>query len=194
MQETALFPKVTFDGEATLAARAKHDRQAFGELYDRCVDSIYRFCLRRLGSVPDAEDATAHVFAKALAAMPRFRGGSFQGWLFAIANHVVVDAYRTGRSHAPLIAAEGVFDPDPGPEEEVVQLEAARSIRAVLSQLSPDQRRVLELRLAGLSGVEIARVLGRSHGTVRNLQHRTLVRLRDLLGVPGTDQDGGRAS
>ena len=191
MQESAWSPGVQIDDEATLVDRARHDRQAFGELYDRYVDSIYRFCLRRLGSVPDAEDATAHVFSKALAAMTGFRGGSFQGWLFAIANHVVVDAYRSARTHAPLAAADGVFDPDPGPEERTVDFDTARNIRDLLVQLPPDQRLVLELRLAGLSGVEIARVLGRSHGTIRNLQHRTLVNLRDLLGVDDGKRNGG---
>ena len=90
-----------------------------------------------------------------------------------------------------MTAAVEAADPQPGPEELAVAAEAGRAVRAVLGRLPPEQRRVLELRLAGLSGVEIADVLGRSHGTVRNLQHRTLVRLRELLGVTeagvGTD-------
>jgi DNA-directed RNA polymerase specialized sigma24 family protein len=50
---------------------------------------------------------------------------------------------------------------------------------------------VVELRLAGLHGAEIALVLGRSHGTVRNLQHQALVRLRDLHGFSSDVQEGG---
>jgi DNA-directed RNA polymerase specialized sigma24 family protein len=56
-----------------------------------------------------------------------------------------------------------------------------------MARLTPDQRRVVELRLSGLTAVEIAAVMGRSHGTIRNLHHRALVRLRELLGVRTID-------
>ncbi len=49
---------------------------------------------------------------------------------------------------------------------------------------------MVELRLAGLTGVEIAAAIGRSHGTVRNLQHQTLLTLRSRLGLSRTGADG----
>lgn len=177
--------------EAGFVASAQGDSTAFGALYDRHVDPVYRFCLRRLGNIEAAEDATAQVFTKALAALPEFRGGSFQGWLFAIAAHVVVDASRSERMHASLADAGDIIDPTPGPEDSAIRADAASTVRGLLAQLPPDQRQVLELRLAGLSGVEIAQTLGRSHGTIRNLQHRTLVHLRDLLGITGSPDGEG---
>jgi RNA polymerase sigma-70 factor (ECF subfamily) len=175
--------------EAALAAAAQADPCAFAVLYRRHVAAIYRFCYRRLGTKEAAEDATAQVFTKALAGLGGYRGGSFQGWLFAIAHRVVVDEIRLARSDAPLTAAFTAIDPRPGPEEAAVDAEVNNTVRAVLAQLPPEQRRVLELRLAGLSGIEIAAALGRSHGTIRNLQHRTLVRLRALLGATGAGDE-----
>jgi len=119
-----------------------------------------------------------------LAALPSFRGGSFQGWLFTIANRVVLDGARSARVYVPIDAADEIADPEVGPEAAAIEEEAAREIRALLDRLSVDQRRVVELRLAGLTGVEIAQALGRTHGTIRNLQHRTLRRLRDLYEQP----------
>ena len=174
---------VSATDEGTLIDAARTDPRAFAVLYHRHVSAIYRFCYRRLGTKEAAEDATAQVFTKALGGLAGYRGGSFRGWLFAIAHHVVVDEVRMTRSDVPLTAAAASIDPGPGPEEVVVHAEAGRTVRALLVQLPPEQRRVLELRLAGLSGVEIAVALGRSHGTIRSLQHRTLVRLRTLLGV-----------
>jgi RNA polymerase sigma-70 factor (ECF subfamily) len=180
------------DGE-NIRIASQQDFDSFAALYRLNIDPIYRFCYRRLRSKEAAEDATAQVFAKAFANLPNFRGGSFQGWLFAIANHVVIDEGRVARLTAPLVAAVDVVDPAPGPEDEALAVEKTESFLALLSALPPEQRRVLELRLAGLSGVEIAQALGRSHDTVRNLQHRALVRLRDLLGVtttaPGRETD-----
>lgn len=50
----------------------------------------------------------------------------------------------------------------------------------MLGKLPTDQRRVVELRLAGLTGPEIASVLGRSHDAVKKLQGRAIAKLRDL--------------
>jgi RNA polymerase sigma-70 factor (ECF subfamily) len=161
---------------------------SFGALYRQHVAPVYRFCYRRLGAREAAEDATAQVFAQALAAWPTFRGGSVPGWLFAIAHHVVIDERRRDRPHLTLAAATTVCDPLPGPEATAVAADEARTIRALLAQLPPAQRQVLELRLAGLSGSEIAEALGRTHGTIRNLQHRTLTRLRGLLAAPSSQE------
>jgi RNA polymerase sigma-70 factor (ECF subfamily) len=185
MPGTATRRFVSATDEGALIRAARSDPRAFADLYHCHVSAIYRFCYRRLGTKEAAEDATAQVFTKALGGLAGYRGGSFRGWLFAIAHHVVVDEARLARSDVPLTAAAASIDPGPGPEEVVVHAEAGRTVRALLVQLPPEQRRVLELRLAGLSGVEIAVALGRSHGTIRNLQHRTLVRLRTLLGVTG---------
>jgi RNA polymerase sigma-70 factor, ECF subfamily len=189
MLGTATGPPVADGDEIALVVAARTDPRAFAVLYRRHVSAIYRFCYRRLGTKEAAEDATAQVFTKALGGLAGYRGGSFQGWLFAIAHHVVVDEVRLVRPDVPLTAAAASIDPRPGPEEVAADAEASRSLRAVLAQLPPEQRRVLELRLAGLSGVEIAVALGRSHGTVRNLQHRTLVRLRAMLGVTGSGDE-----
>jgi RNA polymerase sigma-70 factor, ECF subfamily len=183
MPGTATGPFMSAVDESALVGAARTDPRAFAVLYHRHVSAIYRFCYRRLGTKEAAEDATAQVFTKALGGLARYRGGSFRSWLFAIAHHVIVDEVRLARLDVPLTAAASSIDPGPGPEEVAVNAEASRSLRAVLAHLPPEQRRVMELRLAGLSGVEIAAALGRSHGTVRNLQHRTLVRLRALLGV-----------
>lgn len=66
------------------------------------------------------------------------------------------------------------------PEEEAL---AAEHCQALLALLPDDQRSVVELRLAGLTGAEIANVLGRSVGAIKALQFRAIARLRlDLAG------------
>lgn len=99
-------PESTIEGENVLIVRACADRQAFAPLYHRYLGPIYRYCYRRLGSREAAEDTTSQVFCKALAALPSYRGGSFKGWLFAIARNAVSDALCQRRPEAPLQAAE----------------------------------------------------------------------------------------
>jgi RNA polymerase sigma-70 factor, ECF subfamily len=172
-------------GEDVLVVRAKDDRTAFAALYRLYFDPIYRFCYRRLGGHDAAEDAASLVFAKALAALPAYREGegSFRSWLFTIAYRVVTDEYRGWRPSEPLEAAAWVTDPAPSPEERFLAAEERGRLTALLARLPEDQRRVLELRRAGLSGAEIAETLGRSHAAVKMLQSRAVARLRSLLAA-----------
>lgn len=179
--------------DALLVARAQRDPAAFSPLYDAYFDPIYRYCYYRLGDWQAAEDATSLVFTNALGALPRYRPGgresSFRSWLFAIAHNVVSNQHRANRLRAsqPLAAAERVPDAAPSPEDLAVQAEASETVRAVLAKLAPDQRRIVELRLGGLTDREIAQVLGRSHGAIRTSQYRAALRLRELLGPHRAD-------
>ena len=182
--------------DTDLVARAQRDQQDFALLYRQYLPQVYRYCYRRLGSKEAAEDATSQVFARALAAYPRFedRGGSFRSWLFTIAHNIVTDEGRRMRPALSLDLAGPLAASAPAPDEVVIQAEERQTVAALLRQLPTQQRQVLELRMAGLTGVEIAAVLGRSHGAVRKLQYRTLLRLRDLLGVPDAGKEAGDAS
>jgi RNA polymerase sigma-70 factor (ECF subfamily) len=181
------------DEDDALVSAAQRDSRAFAALYLRYVDPVYRYCDRRLGSREAAEDATSLVFAKALAALPRYRtsSGSFRSWLFAIAHNVVVDALRAARPTHPIDAVDERADQEPGPEAALLAAEERWTIDRLLEQSPPDQRRVLELRLAGLTTAEIAETLDRKPGAIRAIQFRAVTRLRDLLvGGPGQRRVG----
>lgn len=171
------------DDDAVLVAHAKCDPRAFAPLYQRYVDRVYRYCDRCLGRRDLAEDATSLIFTKALAALPSCQDERFRAWLFAIAHNVVVDAHRRQARYISLADAADFEDQDAAnaPELQALASDDRRAIHVLLAQLSQDQRHLLELRLAGLTDAEIARVLGRSHVAVRTSQHRALLRLRALV-------------
>lgn len=184
-------PPTTDDAaDADLVARAGRDPDAFALLYRRDVGPIYRYSYRRLGSREAAEDATQQIFEKALAALPRYRDASFRGWLFTIADRTLTDRHRTEHPTHPLAAAVAVADAAPTPEELAIRAEQGRQVRGLLARLEDDERRLLELRLAGLNDAEIARLLGRNHGTVRNIQYRTVARLRTMLCIASGEKEG----
>lgn len=177
--------------EALLVTRAQRDPAAFGRLYEIYYDDVYRYCYHRLRDAAAAEDAASVVFTNALAALPRFRpgarAGTFRSWLFVIAHNVVANHHRSRKRWRvlPLSSADDVHDGTPSPEDAAMAAEARQTIHAVLDQLSAEQRQVVELRLSGLSNVEIGQVLGRRQGAVRAAQYRAVARLRAIL-VPGT--------
>ena len=179
--------------DADLVARAQADPQAFALLYRRYLDPVHQYCYRRLGSREAAEDATSLVFTKAFASLPAYRAGSFRSWLFTIAHHVITDDLRARRTVADLEAADDVPDREPMPEEAVVAAEANSAVVRLLDQIPVGQRRVVELRLAGLTGREAAEVLNCSLGAVKIAQVRAYSRLRGLctgpVWVAGADGD-----
>ena len=173
------------DADAELVAAALLDRAAFAPLYQQYVDPVFRYCLRRLGSRESAEDATSQVFTKVLAGLPGYRAerSSFRSWLFAVSHNVLVDFERARRPQQDLDMADLIADPDPGPEDAALSAESRREVQLLLASVPPDQRRVLELRLAGLTTAEIAQALGMTPNAVRVSQFRAMTRLRLVMGL-----------
>jgi RNA polymerase sigma-70 factor (ECF subfamily) len=169
---------------ATHFPAAPADPVAFDDIYDRYADAILNYCFHRLGTWEEAEDAAQQIFVNAYRALPRFqvRDGSLRSWLFTVAHNEIANRHRYQARHRtlPLTEAAAVFDPAPLPEEMAVVIDQQERLRRMLPCLSEDQRRVVELRLAGLRDGEIAAVLGRSPGAVRGVQARAVARLRDL--------------
>lgn len=173
--------EITLEADAVLVTRAKRNPAEFAPLYLRYVDPVYRYCYRRLGSADAAADATSQIFAKALSGLMGCTEASFRPWLFSIAHNVLVDQLRARKPEATLDAALTLHDPAPSPEDVALSGEAQAEVRRVLRELSPDQRQVVELRLAGLRSSEIGDVLGRSRGAIDAIQSRAVARLRELL-------------
>jgi RNA polymerase sigma-70 factor (ECF subfamily) len=174
--------------EALLVAAAQRDPAAFAPLYRAYFDAIYRYCLRRVDDREAAADATQEVFARALHALPRTRVASFRPWLFTIAHNVIADRHRQhARRPVPVSLDDADERPDSAPSLEDTALveEARRSVHHYLAQLPPEQRAIVELRLADLSGQEVAAILGKSVGSVRIAQYRAFRRLRDLMEAAG---------
>jgi RNA polymerase sigma-70 factor (ECF subfamily) len=170
--------------DAVLVAQAQHNRLAFAALYDRYFDAVYRYCYVRLESADRAEDAAHQIFVRVLESVGRYQeSGRFRSWLFTIAHNVVVNELAM-RSHPEANEdMDNLLDPAVGPEAEAVAAIELQCVQAALARLAPDQRQAIELRLAGLTGREIAQELGRSHEAVKMLQQRGLARLRTELGV-----------
>ncbi len=169
-----------------LARLAGMDRSAFAPLYRRWAEPVYRYCFRRLLSREAAEDVTSQVMSQALASIGRFRGDSFPAWLFTIAQNAIASTVRrpSHRLTTSLADDRAVADSSPGPEELALAGEASRRLYAALAVLTPEQRGVIELRLADLTTAEIAQVTGRTADAVRMLQHRAIQRLRLELDPP----------
>ncbi len=155
------------------------DADAFGALYDRYVDGIYRFCYHRTTNAPLAEDLTSETFFRALRAISTFQwqGRDFGAWLTTIARNLVTDHYKSSRSRHETVTAELPEGGDhaPGPEDLTLSQLTSEVLARGLRELPDEQRDCLVMRfLQGLSIAETAEALERSDGAVKQLQLRAV--------------------
>jgi RNA polymerase sigma-70 factor (ECF subfamily) len=162
------------------------DTEAFGQLYDRYVDVVYRYVLIRVGDRPLAEDVTSETFLRALRriAAVTYQGRDVGAWFVTIARNLVLDHVKSSRYRLEVPTAEmadshGVQN---GPEQKVLDEATHVELLRCLEKLNSDQRECLVLRfLQGLSVSKTAELMGRNEGAVKALQHRAVRRLAQLL-------------
>ena len=173
--------QVTETEERLLIEAAQQDPSRFAEVYDQNFHRVYAFVARRVRDRAEAQDLTAHVFHQALANLGKFkwRGAPFVTWLYRIASNAIADQARRKLRETGEPADSGVDASVPSELEAVDR--RARLFREV-EKLPEDQRRVIVSRFADEMSIrEIAAMLGRSEGAVKQLQFRALENLRNRL-------------
>ncbi len=180
-------PRTTADdtADAVLAGRAIRDAEAFTTLYRAYALDVYHYCYRRLGNREAAEDATSQIFINAYTGLHRLGKKPFRPWLFAIARNVVVDTHRSRRSWFPLDETFDREDNGPSPETIAIDLEQRDTVQQLLRQLPTRDREVVELRLAGLTGAEIAQTLNCRREALRSAHYRAMQRIREFVTEEG---------
>lgn len=183
-------PGSTANDVSVLVARAQAgDAEAFGEVYDRHVDQVFRFVYRRVLDRQVAEDLTSETFLRALRNLAAFRrpGGDFSAWVTAIARNLVINHLQS-HQRRELPVAE-FRDPAPAgqasdPAATTVDRLTSEALMAGIEQLTPVQRQCITLRyLRELSIEETAQALGKTPAAIKAIQHKALKALRGLLPV-----------
>jgi RNA polymerase sigma-70 factor, ECF subfamily len=147
------------------------DREALGFLYARYADNIYGYVRSIVHNHHEAEDITQHVFAKLMRVIDKYeeRNVPFFAWTLRVARNVAMDHIRSER----LIPVEEVRGASERTGFDPASAGRTEDLRDALATLPAAQREVLILRhVAGLSPTEIAKLTGKSEGSVHGLHHR----------------------
>jgi RNA polymerase sigma-70 factor (ECF subfamily) len=173
--------------EQSLVHRAQQqDEEAFTELYERYFDKIYRYISLKIGNRIEAEDMTQQVFINALRSISSFKwkGLPFSAWLFRIAHNQVVDYLRKKTRQPVLVLNESITASNDNPQKTTEQNMDIEQLVSATGNLTVAQREVIALRFAGeLPIKQVAKIMGKSEGAVKALQHSAIVSLRKILNV-----------
>lgn len=172
--------------EIALIQRAKEDTEAFGQLYERYSDRIYKYIFYRTSNQADAEDLTARVFMRAMKHIPNFeyQGVPFSAWLYRIAHNLVAN-YHRDRNRRKIVALEDIipwYADDEGPELAAELMEDKAHLLSAMRRLPADRQELLFLKFVErLTNAEIGDIMGRTEGAIKSLYHRTLLSLREEM-------------
>jgi RNA polymerase sigma-70 factor, ECF subfamily len=168
------------ENQHDLAARlARGEEAAFAELYDASADRLYRYVLGRVGSPESAADVLQTAFLRAVKNRKKFRNVENPiAYLFQIARNEASRNWRNRIKDQRSNSLESVGDIAAADRTS----DDADYVASALSQLSPDDRELVELKTyAGLTFREIGEIVGLPLATVATRYRRVLTSLRDRL-------------
>jgi RNA polymerase sigma-70 factor (ECF subfamily) len=163
------------------------DAEAYAVLYDRHYDAVYRYCYYRVSDVTLAQDLTSDVFVRMVAKLDtyRVRGRPLLAWLYTIARNLITDLHRQNgqAAHVPLEEATTLGqDGRRDMARDVDRRIQADCLATALQHLTEEQRQVILLRfMEDYRNGQVARILDKSEGAIKALQHRALKSLRRAL-------------
>lgn len=166
------------------------DPEAFGEIYDRYIDTVFRYIYFRVGSRPLAEDLTSETFLRALRRIGSvtWQGRDLGAWLVTIARNLIADHYKSGKYRLEVTTADMLdadqedHGPDGSPEAAVLERLTNVTLLEAVKKLNPEQQECIVLRfLQGLSVTETAQAMGKNEGAIKALQYRAVRSLGRLL-------------
>ena len=164
------------------------DANAFGELYDRYVDVVYRYVHYRVSSTALAEDLTSETFLRALRRITSYtwQGRDFGAWLVTIARNLIADHYKSGRYRMEVATSDlveaGADRSEEGPEGAVLAGLTNEVLLDAVKQLNSEQQECVVLRfLQGMSVTETALAMGKTEGAIKALQYRAVRTLGRML-------------
>jgi len=173
--------------EENLVRRAKQrDQEAFSQLYEENFDKIYRYVALKIGDRIEAEDMTQQVFLKALQSISSFKwkGIPFSAWLFRIAHNQMVDYLRKKSKQATAPLDESQVSSGSNPQLTAEHNLDIEQLLLATKKLTKAQQEVISLRFAGeLPIAQVAKIMGKSEGAIKALQHSAIVALRKTLSV-----------
>lgn len=167
-----------------LVGLAKNDREAFGRLYSKYWESVYRFVYRRIMDEERVKDIAQAVFIKAMLNIKKYepRGYAFSSWLFRIALNEIADAVKKEKSLGIVdVPAEGKEELESDPELGLRDIQLEQLVEA-LGKSSAEDVELIELRFFEKRRLkEVAEILEISETNCKVRMHRTMKRLKATI-------------
>lgn len=177
--------------EDVMARFQDGEARAFEVIFDRHAAVAFSLAYRICGRRAIAEDIVQESFLSLWRSGARYdpTRGSVRSWILSTVHNRAIDSFRKERlTSTRNVGDEGLAERMPAPqrtEAEIERRDDARQVRAALTTLPEEQRRVIELAyFGGFSHTQIAEMLGLPAGTVKGRMRLGLTKMRLALADP----------
>jgi RNA polymerase sigma-70 factor (ECF subfamily) len=161
-------------------------QDAIAALYETHFERVARYISVRIGDINEAEDLASEVFIRAIRSVASFKdtGAPMEAWVFKIAHNIVVDHLRKKQRRPATTPIDETHDlaNDDNPVEQAEHKEELERVTKAMEHLTEGQRQVLGLRFGSeMTAEEVAKVMNKKPGAVREMQSAAVKKLRDIL-------------
>ncbi len=174
------------DDEKLIIMKAqKGDSVSFETLYSRYCKRLFRYILRKVNLISEAEDISSEVWFQILKSLKNFNFQSkFFTWVVSISNNILQKYYKSKYNAKKVEFDEDYYEvveiSEVNPE---IEKKKANALKAVFSVLSENAKKVFYLRyLKGYSVQEVAEKLHLTESNVKVINHRSLKNLQGIFG------------
>jgi len=171
--------------EWELVRRAQSfDNDAIHQLYEKYFPKIYNYAFMQMGDVQAAEDLASDVMLKMIESINKytFRGLPFGAWVFRIARNRLIDLHRRRKRRGEVDLSETLSTALANPQALAERALERGQLQIALKHLTEEQRQVIVLKfIEGFDNRSVGRIMGRSEGAIKSLQHRALGALRRVV-------------
>lgn len=163
----------------------KGDKEAYGALYKKYFQKIYRYCRINTNNEELAKDISQECFVKAYKKLSDFKTEgvwSFQSFLFTIARNMIIDNSRRKKEadiedYENLQSNEDLY-------ENFERNQNIYKMQKVLSKLDENERQIVILRyFEELPSQEVARILGINDGALRVRTFRIIKKIKTIFNT-----------
>ena len=160
--------------------------EQFGKIYDQYVERIYRFIVLKVETQEVAEDLCSEVFLRVFGEFQKDSIENIQAFLYQVARYIIADHYRQ-RASMKIVSIEGIeelFEENSLFDGVVVRSDMEEVRRAIGLLRDEYQNLIIWRYLDELSIPEIAKIIGKTEGSVRVGVHSALGALKAHLPNP----------
>lgn len=146
--------------------------------------AVYKFIYYKVQNREQAEDITQETYVKAIQYLKNhsIQPNKQLGFLRAVALNILRDSWRKEKRRGAKINIEAINPANYAIQDETGTFAEKMLIESALSQLTKEQRTVIELRiLKGYSVADTAKVMRKKDSAIRVMQHRAIKSLSKIL-------------
>ena len=139
------------DAELLQQFRKTADSKWLGWLFERYTLLVFGVCMKYLRNATDAQDATQHVFEKALGEVGKYEIPFFKSWIYSVSKNHCLMQIRSRNSkpgttdEIPEQTSAELLTDQELKMKELLMEEQSHHLKAALHELNPEQRICVEM-------------------------------------------------